>query len=251
MRTRYIYLSLLILAMLFLGCTSLIPTSLGGKNITPSDVIITDKRDVGAFTGIDMRGFGKMVLTQGDTQSVTISGSDNVVPLVKTTVQDGTLIIELQEKVNVLNLDKQNILTFDITVKDLTTLTVSGAAQVEMAALNTSALTMTMSGAGQFVLSKLAATSADIRLTGLGDIEVIGEVTRETVTISGAGDVRAGDLKSKTADVSITGLGGATVWATDQLNGTISGAGSVSYYGEPKTNVKTTGAGQFKPLGSK
>ena len=59
------------------------------------------------------------------------------------------------------------------------------------------------------------------------------------------------DLRIHTANVKLAGMGGATVWITDQLTGEISGAGSVSYYGSPLTEVKTPGLGKFIALGSR
>jgi hypothetical protein len=69
--------------------------------------------------------------------------------------------------------------------------------------------------------------------------------------LSGAGALEAGNLKCTSADITISGLGGATVWVTDTLTGKISGAGSVSYYGNPQTSFSTSGAGSFKSLGDK
>jgi hypothetical protein len=63
--------------------------------------------------------------------------------------------------------------------------------------------------------------------------------------------VEAPDLQIQTANVSVSGLGGATLWVTDELSGEISGAGSVSYYGDPQTNTQSSGIGGFKSLGSK
>jgi len=82
-------------------------------------------------------------------------------------------------------------------------------------------------------------------------VELAGEARQATVELSGAGEVNSPDLKIQTASVSLPGLGKCTLWVTDQLTGNISGAGHVSYYGNPKTNVTNTGLGSFKSLGSK
>jgi Putative auto-transporter adhesin, head GIN domain len=258
MRIWHAALTLLLVVALLTGCTPCGGVDLGpllrrieAKGITPSDTIITDERDVSGFTGVDMRTFGRVVLTQGDSESVTLTGSDNVVALVKTSVQDGILIIETEQPINVLNADKENVLTCDITVKDLKALTVSGAAEVEMDSLTTTALLAKMAGAGQIRLSQLAADSIDIQVSGVGNIEVAGEAARATITISGAGNVDAPDLQCQTAEVTISGLGNATVWVTEKLTGDIKGGGSVSYYGDPQTDTKTSGLGGFKALGAK
>ncbi len=249
MKTPMRIMIMLLVSLLILGCG--IINFKGVNLITPSDTIITETRAVADFSNINLSTFGKMNVTQGETVALTITGADNLVPLVKTSVDNGVLTIRMDEEIDIRNLDKENVLTYDITVKDLAGLTVSGLGDVEMAALNTNSLNVTMSGAGQVVLGQLAADALDVTLSGLGNVEVAGEVTKLVADISGAGSLKAGDLKCQTADITIPGLGGATVWVTDTLTGDISGAGSVSYYGNPQMSVDTSGLGNFKSLGDK
>ena len=252
MKKTIVFLPLMLILALTVACSRLTNFVPGGEGITPSDTIITEQRDVSGFTGIDMSTFGKVVITQGEDESLTITGSDNVVPLVQTTVSDGVLSIELEENINVLGVSNaQRVLTFTIMVTDLSSLTVSGLAEVEMESLSTSTLALDMSGAGHVQLNDLAAQNVDITVNGLGGIDVAGEAAHATVSIPGAGEVNAGDLECETADVTISGLGTATVWVTDELTGTISGAGNVRYYGNPVTDTQSTGVGQFESLGSK
>jgi hypothetical protein len=252
MKRSIVFLPLVLIVALTVACSRLTDFVPGGDGITPSDTIITEERDVSGFTGIDMSTFGKVVITQGEDESLTIKGSDNVVPLVKTTVRGGVLAIELDKNINPLGVNNaEEVLSFTITVKDLSSLTISGLAEVEMGSLSTSTLTLDMSGAGHVQLSGLAAEDVDITMSGLGGVEVAGEASNATINISGAGEVNAGDLKCQTADVDISGLGTATVWVTDELTGTISGAGNVRYYGDPVTHTESTGVGDFESLGSK
>jgi hypothetical protein len=249
MKTRTIFIALVFLAALLINCNVL--TNTGIKLIKPSDVVVTETRDVSGFSAIDMSTFGKVILTQGDNESLTIKGSDNIVPLVKTSVRDGTLFISTEENINITSINFDNVLTFTITLKDLNKLTVSGAGNFTMDALSTTDLAIILSGAGNIQLDNLIANSLNINLSGVGSIEVAGEVTSATIDVSGAGGVNSPDLKIQTAEVTISGLGGATLWVTDQLSGDISGGGSVSYYGDPQTNTTTSGIGNFKPLGEK
>jgi uncharacterized protein YceK len=254
MKTTTVFLSLCLLAALLSGCCSvgnLVQKVRGTQAIKPSGVITTETRDVSGFTALDMGTLGKVVLTQGDSEALTITGSDNVVPLVKTTVSGGVLTIDIDEEINLIGINDKNVLTFDLTVKDLTGLTVSGLADVEMDALTTSALAVKMGGAGKLVLSDLSADSIDITVSGLGSIEIAGHVTRQQIEISGAGAVENADLECQTAEVNIPGLGSATIWVTSQLTGTISGGGSVRYYGSPQTNTESAGLGKFESLGNK
>ena len=247
-------LALALIALSALGCSSLpqlVQKGRDAKTIKPSGVIISETREVSGFTALDIRTVGKVVLTQGDSESLAISGSDNLVPLVVTRVSNGTLIIETKENIALTGLHSDNVPTFEIALKDLSKLTLSGLATVEMEALATSGLEVTVSGAGGFKLDDLSANSVDIALSGFGNVEIAGQVTGQAIAISGAGQVDNAGLECKTAEVDVPGLGTATIWVTDKLTGEISGGGSVRYYGSPETDTETTGLGRFEALGAK
>lgn len=250
MKTTLKLFSLVVAGLLMLGCNF----TMFGENIKlidPSDVIITEERAVSGFDGIVMSTFGQVTIQQGDLESLSIQGSDNIVPLVKTSVRNGILTISMKEDINVTGMNSDNMLTFTITVKDLTSLEISGAGKVSMESLSTTSMIVNMSGAGQVTLDNLTADSLETTISGLGDVKVSGEVTSSSIDISGAGSYQAYDLQARTGEVTISGLGGAELWVTEQLTGTISGSGGVSYYGNPQANTNTTGLGSFKSLGSK
>jgi hypothetical protein len=254
MKTTTVFLSLCLVVVLLSGCCgvgNLVQRVRGTQMIRPSGVIITETRNVSGFTALDLRTVGKVILTQGDSESLTIAGSDNVVPLVKTTVSSGLLVIDMDEEINITDINRDNVLTFDITVQDLTGLTISGLGDVEMDALTTSTLDVTMGGAGKLVLNALTADSVDITVKGLGSVEIAGRVVRQQIEISGAGAVENADLECQTAEVNIPGLGSATIWVTSQLTGSIKGGGNIRYYGSPQINTESTGMGKFEALGSK
>jgi len=238
----------LVIAMLASGCGLL--KDLGVRMITPSNVIITETRDVSGFNSIEISTLGKLVINQGPSESVTISGSDNLVPLIKTNVRNNVLVISSDEGITVTSLNEMN-LTITIGLKDLSSLDISGLSDVQMGSLSTPSLNLSMSGAGRVQLDQLFTDKLNVSVSGLGSVELAGEAKEATINISGAGSVKASDLKIQSANVSVPGLGSATLWVTDQLTGNISGAGSVSYYGNPQAKTNSSGLGSFKSLGNK
>ena len=251
MKTKLIVIPILLLTLLALSCQGVTNIDLNRKSITPSGVIITDERTVSDFTSIDMRSWGKLSLIQGNRNTVTIEGSDNVVAVIQTKVSGSTLVIQTEENINFTKLNDNHQLTYTIVVKDLTSLTISGAADLNMDGLSTSKLDITVPGAGQVTLNDLMADSLNITLSGAGNIDVSGAVTNAQISISGAGNVNASDLMIQTADVNISGFGSMGVWVTEKLTGNISGGGNVSYYGDPQVDTQTSGLGLFEPLGNK
>ena len=51
--------------------------------------------------------------------------------------------------------------------------------------------------------------------------------------------------------MNLSGMGHATVWARDTLDVSISGAGGVDYYGEPRVNPRISGMGRLNGRGSR
>jgi hypothetical protein len=251
MKTRPSLVSIFALSLLLTGCNGLWDYTRIIRSIKASDTVVGETREVSGFTGVDLRTVGRVILTQGESESLSIRGSDNVVPLVKTSVQNGALIIEMEENYSVAEMDSSNVLTFTIGVKDLTSLTVSGAGDVEMDGLAASRLTLALSGAGRVDMSKLDIEDLRLAFRGAGDVTLSGQAASAAILISGVGSLNAARLEIQTADITLQGLGNATLWVTGKLTGTISGAGNVEYYGETETDVNTTGVGRLKSLGAK
>lgn len=251
MKKLFKIMIMLILVSLMVTACSFPPIG-GNRRIKPSDTIISETRDVSGFTGIDMGTFGKVVLTQGDFESVTVSGSDNLVMLVETNVRDGILYIESKVDFYVTSFTEENMLTYTVTARAIDSLTISGVGDLEMESLTTPSLDVTVSGGGYIRIDQLVTDDLTIVLSGTGTVELAGEARQANIDMPGLGDVNMPDLEIHTANVILSGMGGATLWVTAQLTGEISGAGSVSYYGSPhQTEVKTPGLGEFIALGTK
>jgi tellurite resistance-related uncharacterized protein len=249
MKNRIFLTALLFVSLLITSCGLI--TNAGVKVITPSDNFTSENRNVSGFNSIEFSTFGKINIMQGDVESLNISGPDNLIPEISTTVTNNTLIIKTKQNITVTTLDSAHMLTFTIVVKELGSLSVSGAGDVQIETLSTPSLTLSLSGAGRVTQNQLTTDNLNIHLSGVGGININGKATQATIDMSGAGGVEAADLQIQNAKITISGLGGATLWVSDQLTGDISGTGSVSYYGNPQTNTNSTGLGNFKSLGSK
>jgi len=251
MKKRLSLLSLIALSLLLTGCGGIFNFVKAGRTVRASNTLVSETREASGFTAVDMRTVGRVVLAQGDDESLAVRGSDNVVPLVKTFVQNGVLVIEMEENIIVTDMHESNALTFTIGVKDLNALTVSGVGDVKMDGLAASRLKLDISGAGRIDLSGLSVESLSLTLSGAGDVTLSGEADSAAIQLSGAGSIDAADLKVQTANIDLSGLGSATLWVTEKLTGSISGAGNVEYYGDPQTDFDNTGLGEFKSRGNK
>ena len=211
--------------------------------------VVTDIIEVSNFDRIDFSTIGELTITQGDRESLTIEAESNVMSRITTSVRGGTLYIEM--KSGIWNVVPTKPIKYDLTVKELTTLDLSGLGNVYAGAIDTDRLDLDVSGAGKVVIRSLTADMLKVDHTGLGKCELSGQVRRQEVVLTGASEYDAADLESEKAEVVLTGLGKATVWATEILDIELTGAGSVSYYGNPRVTQNVTGLGKAKSLGSR
>lgn len=241
--------ALTVLVLMTVACRFSVPS--GSDSITPSGVVITETRDVSGFDSVDFNSIGEVTLIQGETESLVIEADDNLMPYVEVKVSGDKLTIGMDDD-NGLNFSfdgTEPTLHFTLTVKDLSSLEVSGLASVTCDSLSASDFSLSISGGGDINIDSLTADTLDVTLSGLGDITLAGQVSDQEITISGAGNYDAGDLESATASINLSGLGDTTVWATESLDVTISGAGNVDYYGNPSVTQNVTGLGDLNSQG--
>ena len=92
----------------------------------------TQQREVPRFDRVDFRGIGRLILSQGDQQSVTVTTSEAVISHVRTEVREGTLIVSLRWWPGMLfRIAEMKTLEVRLVVEDLAGLKVSGAGTVE------------------------------------------------------------------------------------------------------------------------
>ncbi len=247
MKNRF-WILIAFLVLLSMSCT----ITFGGTGLTGSGKVITETRNVSGFHAVDLAGFGELSITQGDSEALTVEGEDNILPKITTEVKNGTLTIGVDQSAGPLGLNPTRTVRYTLTVKDLDRLDLTGSGNIHSSSLKSTQMTITMSGSGNITLDKLEATDLSVTLSGSGNVDTSGTVTSQTVRLSGSGSYRAGNLKSGKTDVTITGSGSATVWATDSLQASISGSGSVDYYGSPQSIDKSvSGSGSIHSRGSK
>jgi hypothetical protein len=214
-----------------------------GTTTTGSGTTKTESRAVSGFSSIVISGVGQLTIDQTGTESLTITADDNILPDLTSTVTNGQL--QLGTKPNT-TIQTNNPIQYHVTVKNLTGLSVAGAADATMAKLTTSTLSVEVSGTGSISIAGLGAQSAQINLLGAGEITLSGQAQSQTATIAGAGAYHGEQLDTDSAVVQVSGAGQAAVHVSQSLNATVSGAGTITYSGNPsQVSSNVTGAGSI------
>jgi hypothetical protein len=231
-----------VLALASIACT----VNFDGFGLSQgSGVLVTEDREIGEFSKVSLEGFGEMSITQGEEASLIITAEDNIIDKIITEVRGDTLVITFERGFNVAPTKK---ISFELVVVELEELNLAGAGDMYIEELESTSLDVTISGAGSLDIDHLEAKDVNIELSGAGDVVIAGEVIDQELRLSGAGNYNAGELQSQTAVVEISGFGNSTLWVTDALDITMSGAGQLEYYGQPVVSQNVSGAGSIQSL---
>ena len=176
---------------------------------TGSGTMKLEKRNVPAFTAVNISGAYDVEIVVQKEQSLEIEGDDNLLPLIRTEVKNGVLEINNEKSFNT-----KHTLRVRISIPQLEGISSSGASEM--------------------VVSNVKSDEFKIDTSGAGSLKVAGETKRLALEMSGAGDVDAKELRAEKVTVNSSGAAGAEVFASQDLRVDASGAGHIDYYGNPK-----------------
>lgn len=196
-------------------------SSSSGTTAQGSSETTSESRDVSGFEEVELKAIGDLYIQQGDSESLTVEAEEDVLPKIRTKVKNNRLIIAPKRNTSINTTEPIN---YELTLKDLTGLEVSGSGDVQAEDISTDELAVT--------------------INGTGDVEISGKADSQNVEISGSGDYTAEDLESKQAKVDVGGTGSAIVNVSDELDARVSGTGSVEYIGDPTVNQNVSGTGE-------
>ncbi len=238
---------LVIAAALALASTHARAENGGGPRIVGSGVIKTESRAAIGVRTISLGVHARVEIRQEGAEGLTITGDDNIVPMIETIVDNGTLKIRWAGRGNHSTHYKN--LDIVITAATIEGLTIGGSGTIHAAQLKAGNLGATIAGSGDIVIDSLNATSFTAKIAGSGDIAVAGRVDALDVTIAGSGDLAASKLEARAVKVSVLGSGDADVWATETLHATVAGSGDITYRGRPQVKRTIAGSGSVVSAG--
>jgi len=195
-----------------------------GNGVQGDGVLKTEMRDVTDFAEISVDGTVKLDLVTGPLDKLTITGDENLLPLVATEVVGGRLTIHQTKSMH-----SKTPLVVSIHAPAVARIDTAGLANV--------------------IASGLTGPTFTFTSNGVTDSQLSGQVSSLEIDSSGTGVVRAAGLTAKQARVTVSGAGSVEVNATDQLKANVSGVGSVKYRGTPAIEKNVSGVGTVAPLG--
>ena len=183
--------------------------------------IKTEERQVAAFANLDAGG-AFQIEWQNGSPSLRITTDENLLAYIEANVSDDTLRLRTRDHVWP---------THGIKVVISSPTRTGGRIR----------------GAVKLTVKQLSGPTFALEATGASEVALDGSVDRLLVDMTGASQLAADGLKAKTAEISTTGAGDAEVAVSDSLKVAITGAGKVTYSGNPPTIKKQiTGAGSIR-----
>ncbi|MEO8675541.1 MAG: head GIN domain-containing protein [Casimicrobiaceae bacterium] len=220
-------------------------TESGSGRIVGSGVTKTETRAVSGFHGIGLAVDARVELRQGGSEGLSITGDDNIVPLIETVVEDGILKIRWPRNRGGSTRYKELVIVVD--AKTIDSLAVAGSGELRAERLKSGDLRTSLAGAGRIDIGALEANAFRTSIDGSGNMTAAGRVESLDVSVAGSGNLAASKLESRRARISVAGSGTASVWATETLNASVAGSGDVRYVGKPQVTMSVAGSGSVKP----
>jgi hypothetical protein len=191
--------------------------------IDGSGVIVKQARTVGAFHGVRIDSAGRLELSTAAEASVEVEADDNVVDRVHTELVDGILVVGLES-----GSYSDVTLVVRVAAPALGSVEITGAGRIEGTVGDVESLEVTIAGAGTVTLS--------------------GTAEQATIRLTGAGAFHGYDLLATDCTVRLTGAGLVEITASDTLDASVEGAGSIRYDGGPTVvRADVEGLGSILP----
>ena len=175
------------------------------------------------FSAVSLDGSGRLVVEQTGSESLTVTGDDNLLPYIETYVSGKTLT--LGEKSGT-NISPSKDIIFRLTVKSLDNIDISGSGAADVKGVQGQAL--------------------KIDISGSGEVSAEGAADEVNVGISGSGRYHGDTMRSKRARVDISGSGSALLAVSEKLDANVSGSGSIEYVGDPQVHQDISGSGSVR-----
>jgi hypothetical protein len=152
---------------------------------------------------------------------LTIETDKNILPIIKTTVTNGQLNIYSDQSYSI-----DGLIDVSVSSPNITDVSVAGSNQISAEGFAGGQLSIVLNGSSRAVLA--------------------GKVASLACVMGGANHLMARQLSADSANVTLNGSGDASVFAHQRVVAQISGAGSITVYGNPRErDTQVNGAGRI------
>jgi hypothetical protein len=222
-----------------------IATTRANNRTTVSDIV---DRHLSGFHAVDLAGSFDVYLTQGATESVKVEAPADIMPHIRTEVENGVLkIYNKNDGFHWGDLfgHHQKIRVY-VVITNVDAISVTGSGDMFFKdGIHASSLKLNVSGSGDMT-GGVEAKTVESNISGSGDMKLSGHADNSMITVVGSGDYTARSLTTASTSVHVSGSGDAEVYATEKIDASVVGSGDIHYSGHPKhVNKSKSGSGDI------
>lgn len=229
--------------ILILGSLFFSSCSKDRNRIEGQGPIVTKTLQVSQFSGVDLAGAMKVIITQGPVQEVKAVGQSNIIDRLETDVHSGIWEVQLKD-----GSYEYEVLTIYITVPSINLVSLSGSGNINIDDFDHQTdLAIDIKGSGNLALNEFnGVKNISVDVKGAGDVfanAAIAGVQNLNINITGTSNFVGFPIETRNCYINIVGSGNCDVKVKDRLDVVISGSGNVHYLGHPTIYTKINAAG--------
>lgn len=213
--------------------------ALSGCAFAPKGPVVSEDRDIDAATSVVLDSSGNLTIREGEP-SLVITAPASVLERLTSSVTNGVLELGVKPGTPGFALGR---ISYELTLPSLEGLEVNGSGDIDSDVPGDD-LTIDVNGSCDLDIDDIDAGSVTLSIRGSGDVELSGRTDEFALSIDGSADVRADELEAAAVTIDVDGSGDLAVAASDTLDVSISGAGSVVYEGRPEVSQDISGSGE-------
>jgi hypothetical protein len=208
-------------AVVFLAACVVLATGCRWVGVRGNGNIKSDERTIGAFASIDASGAFEIEWQNG-APALRITTDENLLPYIENNISGDILRLRTREQI-------------------------WPTRGVKIVISSPTRAGVRISGAVKLTAKQLTGPKFALEATGASRVSLDGSVDQLLADMTGASELNASGLQTRTAQISTTGAGDAEIAVSETLKVAITGAGKVTYSGNPKTVEKhISGAGSIR-----
>jgi hypothetical protein len=211
-RSWLVLIAVLAALFVFAGCSP----------ITGSGTLKTESREAAGFTKISISGISSVILQPGETEGVMLEADDNLLSVLESRVENGTLYLGAKNGVNIV----QGTVRYTVTYRTLESISASGSTHVQGTGLNAQDFSLDQSGSSEATLA--------------------GTVQNLNTVNSGSSILKASSLTAQNANLVVSGSASVEVNAETSITAVLSGSSQLVYSGNAQVNQTLSGSATIK-----
>ncbi len=203
--------------------------------------------DFKGYDEIEAGGIFKFYIKQGDYKDIEITGEDKWLEKVKVSQSGGVLKFDIRGRDWDWrdNWESSEKIYVYISTPELESVELSGASEAYIDGFKANRLTMDLSGFAQVDMD-IEASKLEIEMDGGSKLTLRGNINELTANVEGAASLDAFGSDTRYADVTTSGAARAKVNAVVEMKADASGASTIIYDGDGKTDIRRSGAGSVR-----